>query len=200
MNQPVEQVQAEEQVQVQTEGNGESTQEQAPSDLDLFKAEFENYKQQTKKELDGLNRKNSELEKEKKALERAKLSEEEKAKAELEDLKSQAEKERAELQQARRERTIEHALVDSGLPIALASRINGNTDEEIEADVKGFSEYINAEVEKRVEAVINSRLGGQPPKEAATPSGTTMKKSDFANLSAAAQMEFMTVQKGTLID
>ncbi len=164
---------------------------QEPNELDLMKQEIQALKDGFKKEISGLNRKNSELEKEKTDLERQGLEEQERIKLELDDMKEAKLKEEQELTQLRRERTIESALVSAELPIQLARRINGSSDEEINSDIAEMKEFIQKISEEKAEKIVNERLGGKPPVQGKTPDGTTMKQADFKLLDPEEQMKFM---------
>ncbi len=178
------------QEQTQTEGvNGNVPVE--PTEIDLLKKEIQDMKEGFKNELSGLNRKNSELEKEKRDLELSKLEDDEKLKLQLEDMKTAREKEETELKILRRTRTIENNLVDAGLPLDLANRINGENEDDIKSDITALKDWFDKEAEKRAEKIVNERLGGKPPVDGKTPEGNTMKQSDFVLMNPTEQMKFI---------
>lgn len=128
-----------------------------------------------KKEIAGLNRRNSELQKTLEEKELEKLNEEDKAKEQLRRAQEDKERIETEIKELNKSRLVDKYLHESNLPTNLAKRINGEDEETIQADVKDLVDFINAEVEKRAEATINERLGGQPPKSGATPDDTTLQ-------------------------
>ena len=116
-----------------------------------------------KKEVAGLNRRNSELEKELAEERKAKMSEEERIKAEIEEAKKEAEAERSEAAKLRKERLIDKALYDVGLPVEFAKHITGDDEESINDSVTSFNSYVDTIVNKKIEEEINKRLAGKPP-------------------------------------
>lgn len=125
-----------------------------------IKAEFD---AKIKAEINGLNRKNSELSKELEKERLSKLSEEERAKKEAEILKSEAENARKESENYKRALIIDKSLNEAGLPIELANRIIGGTEEEIKNDVKFLKDFISAEIKKGVAGEVNQKLSGASP-------------------------------------
>ena len=142
-----EQVQAEEQVQVE-EPKVEPTDKLAELE--------EKYK----KELAGLNKRNSELEKKVKATEAEKMTEAERLEAERKEL--QAEKDAIKREKINLQITKELASV--GLPADFANRISGETEDEIKADVKALNKYLDTRAHELSEAEIAKRLKGENPK------------------------------------
>jgi len=142
-----EQVQAEEQVQVE-EPKVEATDK-------LVELE-EKYK----KELAGLNKRNSELEKKVKLTEQEKMTEAEKLEAERKEL--QAEKD--SIKRERINLQIIKELASVGLPADFANRISGETEDEIKADVKALNKYLDTRAHELSEAEIAKRLKGDIPK------------------------------------
>jgi len=136
-----EQVQAEEQVQVEE-----------PKLVEL--------EEKYKKELAGLNKRNSELEKKVKLTEQEKMTEAEKLEAERKEL--QAEKD--SIKRERINLQIIKELASVGLPADFANRISGETDDEIEADVKALNRYLETRAHELSEAEIAKRLKGDSPK------------------------------------
>jgi len=117
----------------------------------------------SKKEIAGLNRKNSEYEKAIQAKELEKLSEKERAEKELEFLKQEKEKEQAETERLRRDRIVDKILFDNNIPLEFNERIKGNTQEEILSDVKAFNDFVEKIVVQRVEKTVKEKLGGAAP-------------------------------------
>ena len=132
---------------------------------DDFNAKFEIQK----KEISGLNRVNSELQDALKEERKSKLTDQEKAQQDLEDARKETEKEKQETARLKKERLIESAIFDAGLPGEFAKRINGETEEEIKQDVKALQGFIEVEVNRQVEVEVNKRLGGKSPEGGETP-------------------------------
>jgi vacuolar-type H+-ATPase subunit I/STV1 len=147
-----------------------------------------------KKELAGLNKKNSELERALKDSELAKLTEAERLKAETEMLKAEKTKVEQETKQLTRARVIDKSLFDAGLPQDFAKRISGDNEESIAEDIKAFTDFINAEAEKRAEKIINERLGGKAPIKGAAVSQKSMSRKEFENLNPLEK--FKTMKEG----
>lgn len=122
-----------------------------------------------KKQISGLDKRNSELENELKEERKSKLTDQEKAQQDLEDAKKETEREKQETARLKKERLIEKSVFDAGLPSEFAKRINGETEEEITKDVKAFKDFIEVEVNKLVEVEVNKRLGGKSPEGGETP-------------------------------
>jgi hypothetical protein len=135
------------------------------------KAEIEKVKlemaEQFKSEIAGLNRKNSEYEKEIKAKELEGKSEAE----QKELLLLEKEAIQKEIIELNRGRIVDKTLNDSGLPLDFAKRIIGADEVSIVADIKVFSEFIEATAQKRAESIINERLGGKTPEAGVSPAG-----------------------------
>ncbi len=146
-----EQVQAQEQVQVE-EPKVESTDK-------LVELE-EKYK----KELAGLNKRNSELEKKVKLTEQEKMTETERLEAERKEL--QAEKDAIKREKINLQ--IIKELASVGLPQEFAKRISGTTEEEIEQDVLDLKSFLDKRAHELSESEIAKRLQGDTPKGGAT--------------------------------
>ena len=142
-----EQVQAQEQVQVE-EPKVETTDK-------LVELE-EKYK----KELAGLNKRNSELEKKVKLTEQEKMTEAEKLEAERKEL--QAEKDSIKREKINLQ--IIKELASVGLPADFANRISGENEDEIKADVKALNKFLDERAHERSEAEIAKRLKGDIPR------------------------------------
>jgi len=142
---------------------------------DDVKATSVNTDDLSKKEIAGLNRRISELEKANQSKEaellkaqREKMSEKELAEAEKADL----EKERNAIKTERRNLTVSKALVNAGLdPEKFSRRITGETKEEIEKDVAEFKEYLDTLSRDIADKKVKETLKVDPPK-----SGSSVKK------------------------
>jgi len=137
--------------------------------------EFEAIKkalEDSKKEISGLNRKNTEYEKAIQQKELEKLSEQDRAKAELELIKQEKLKTEAEIKEISLARVIDTELFNAGITPEFAKRIKGETPEEIKADIKLFKEQYDKDVNALVEKKVNEALGGKPPATGGTPSGS----------------------------
>ncbi len=123
--------------------------------------------EKTKAEIDGLNKRNSELEKQlaeiKATLDaekKAKMSKEELIKAEHEEI----EKEKQTIAQERRNLTVSKALLNAGLdPKIYANRIVGSSAEEIEADVQAFKDILDGTIKNRTDEKIKEVLNVKTP-------------------------------------
>ena len=144
-----EQVQAQEQVQVE--------EPKVEQELDSKIVELE---EKYKKELAGLNKRNSELEKKVKLTEQEKMTEAEKLEAERKEL--QAEKDTIKREKINLQ--IIKELASVGLPADFANRISGETEDEIKADVKALNKYLDTRAHELSEAEIAKRLKGENPK------------------------------------
>ena len=153
----------------------------------------------SKKEIAGLNRKNSELEKQLSDERKAKMTEAERATAELEELRTAAERERKEVHKLQRERWIDQALTDAGLSLDFANRITGENQEEVQADVKKFAEIFGSKVKETSDKEVNGRLGNTPPQRTGQSPENTMKRSDYDQLPLPKQDDFLK-GGGSLID
>jgi len=119
--------------------------------------------EERKKEISGLNRKISEDEKTIKQKELEKLSGIEREKAEAELIRAENAKIKQENAELERKRIIDSELFNSGIPSEFAKRINGQTPEEIQADVKEFNDFINKRVIELKEKAVNDALSGKAP-------------------------------------
>jgi hypothetical protein len=137
-----------------------------------------------KKEIQGLNKRNSELEKKLQEKDLEKLNVEERSKKELE--LAQAEKDKVVNETISLKR--ENAVVGKGLDKSFAKLISGKTDEEIEKDVTSLKSFIDKEISKGMEAERNKLLGGGAPRSGNTVQDATLQsqyteakaKGDFA--------------------
>ena len=95
--------------------------------------------EQYKKELAGLNKRNSELEKKVKLTEQEKMTEAERLEAERKEL--QAEKDAIKREKINLQ--IIKELASVGLPADFANRISGESEDEIKADVKALNKFLD---------------------------------------------------------
>ena len=116
--------------------------------------------EQYKKELAGLNKRNSELEKKVKLTEQEKMTEAERLEAERKEL--QAEKDAIKREKINLQ--IIKELASVGLPADFANRISGETEDEIKADVMALNKFLDERAHERSEAEIAKRLKGEVPK------------------------------------
>jgi cell division septum initiation protein DivIVA len=130
---------------------------------ELVSKAIEDVKLQLKSEISGLNRRNSELEKELKKKDLEKLSEKERIQAELDEAREEKKRIEQEAAEIIRGRNVDKELYDAGLSVEFAKRVIGQTEEEIKADVKALKKFIDAEINKGIEAEVNRRLSGKPP-------------------------------------
>jgi len=165
--------------------NGEPTLKELNDQFLKMKADHEKALQEleiSKKEIAGLNRKNSEYEKAIQAKELEKLSEKERAEAELEIKRKEKEQLDNEIKNLSRSRVVDKVLFENNIPPDFADRIKGETEEEIIKDVKMFNDYINKIVEERKTKEINTALGGRAPVAGNTPNGTKMTLEEIEKL------------------
>ena len=155
-----EQVQVEKQEQVESQDKSQDTQ-----DIETMIAEA-NAKLKTeleeryKKEIAGLNKRNSELEGKVKKTELEKMSEAERIEAERKELEA----EKQTIKQQKIDLMVAKELANSGLPEEFAKRISGETEDEIKADVKWLKDLLTSMAHELSEGEIAKRLGGEPPK------------------------------------
>ncbi|MGM0174097.1 DUF4355 domain-containing protein [Enterococcus sp. DIV0800] len=118
-----------------------------------------------------------ELEQEKnKAAELAKLSEKERQQALLDLEKEKFEKEKAKFREEQLFVEKGKQLTAEGMPAEFANRVNGDTAEDILADVKALREEWDA----AIEAEVNKRLVQKQPRVGTNGGGTVTKKSIMA--------------------
>lgn len=150
----------------QGQGNQPTVEDQIAAAVKTAQTDLED---KFKTEIAGLNKANTKLQKDLEAKELEKLDEKTKAQKELELANQEKEKVLKETEDLKRQRTIEKAIFDAGLPQEFAKRINGQEEKEIAKDVKAFTDFIEVEVNKRVEVEVNKRLGGKTPQSGDAP-------------------------------
>ena len=137
--------------------------EESQTAIKAKEKEFAEKELELQKKISGLDRKNSEYQKQVEEERLSKLQGEELALEKLriiEEKVKQGERENAELN---RKRIIDSELFNSGIPSEFAKRINGQTPEEIQADVKEFNDFINKRVIELKEKAVNDALSGKAP-------------------------------------
>lgn len=159
------------QEQPNTEAQEATTQDQTPQpdQADISKR-LEELESKWKKEVAGRDRRIAELDKKVQEAELAKLDEKERAEKLLENANKEYERITAETAEKERQFAIKEKLYNAGLPQTFAKRITGQTEEEIDADIKELQSFLDSEKDKLVEKTINERLGGISPKAGESPS------------------------------
>ncbi len=172
--------------------NGEPTLKELNDQFLKMKADHEKALQEleiSKKEIAGLNRKNSEYEKAIQAKELEKLSEKERAEAELEIKRKEKEQLDNEIKNLSRSRVVDKILFENNIPPDFANRIKGETEEEITKDIKMFNDYINKIVEERVTKQVNEKLSGRAPVAGNTAGKQVITRTEFNQLTPDKQRE-----------
>jgi hypothetical protein len=166
-----EQVQVEKQEQVESQAKEQDTQdiEKMIAEANAkLKAELE---ERYKKEIAGLNKRNSELEGKVKKTELEKMSEAERIEAERKELEA----EKQAIKQQKIDLMVAKELANSGLPEEFAKRISGETEDEIKADVKWLKDFLTSKAHELSEGEIAKRLGGEAPKGGQKPDVSTLQ-------------------------
>ena len=166
-----EQVQVEKQEQVESQAKEQDTQDIetmiAEANAKLKAEQEERYK----KEIAGLNKRNSELEGKVKKTELEKMSEAERIEAERKELEA----EQQTIKQQKIDLMVAKELANSGLPEEFAKRISGETEDEIKADVKWLKDFLTTKAHELSQGEIAKRLGGEPPKGGQKPDVSTLQ-------------------------
>ena len=145
-------------------------------DPEAFKADIaKDIEKRFKSEIDGLNRRNSVLEKERDDLQKETMTENESADYDLKAAKEEADKARREAQEFQLERIRLAKLYEAGLDESAAAFVGGGSEEEIAKRVKTLTEFIDRRASARVEAEVKKRFdaagkpgGGEKPGGALT--------------------------------
>lgn len=145
---------------VNQEQVGETKQDSQLNVEELIAQKTAEIAERYKKEIAGLNKRNSELEKKVKLTEQEKMTEAERLEAERKEL--QAEKDAIKREKINLQ--IIKELASVGLPPDFANRISGETEDEIKADVKAMKEFLDKKAHELSEAEIAKRLQGDIPK------------------------------------
>lgn len=168
---------ADEQVQVEKQEQVESqAKEQDTKDIETMIAEANaklksELEERYKKEIAGLNKRNSELEGKVKKTELEKMSEAERIEAERKELEA----EKQTIKQQKIDLMVAKELASSGLPEEFAKRISGETEEEIKADVKWLNDFLTKKAHELSQGEIAKRLGGDVPKGGQKPDVSTLQ-------------------------
>jgi hypothetical protein len=155
--------------------------------------------EERKREISGLNRKISEDEKVIKQKELEKLSEVEKEKALTEMARKEREAEEAISASLRRDRIVDKALFDAGIPLEFAKRVSGKEESEILEDVKVFKDYIDKLVNEKKEKAVNEALAGKAPAAGKAPNASLRQQlinqyNEAENRKDAPQMMLLKAQ------
>lgn len=146
-----------------------------------------------KTEISGLDKKVGSLQKEKQELENARVQNQESAEELLKARKQELESTQNELKAAKREKNVFKALSDAQLDTDLfAGRVQGDTLEEIEADVKAFSEMFNKAAHDAGQQFVKETYypGGDKPKDGGAPEGVKeISRDEFDKLNPAEKIE-----------
>ena len=125
--------------------------------------------------INGLNRTVSAITNEKNELanqlktsELDKLTEKDRAAEELQIARDEKTKIESETVLLKRERLVDKTLVDAGLPIEFAKRINGEDETAILEDVTALSAYLNQHIKDGIDKGISERLSGKGPESGKT--------------------------------
>jgi DNA repair exonuclease SbcCD ATPase subunit len=147
------------QVEKQEQGNTETPDKKTELDEAI-----KNATDSLKKEIAGLNRRNSQLEDELKEKAREKMSADELAEAKRHEAEEELKRLSAEKEALIKDRIVDKYLFESGLPFDLfGARIQGKTEAEIQADIKKLKEFFDTHVAAGVEAETQKRFAGKGP-------------------------------------
>lgn len=156
-------------------------------------------KAQAAKELAGLNRKISEMEKILKQAELAKLDDVSRAKAEADNAKAERDALIKETQKLRIDMHKEKSLIKVGIPTDFMKYLNGDTEEDVDTNIKGLKEFLDKELDSRMKTATAKLLSGDVPNAVTTPGAKTMKRDAFFTLDAKAQGEYVKAG-GKIVD
>jgi len=161
------------------EGTPEPTLKELQDQFVKIQSDFQAKELEYRKQISGLDRKVSESEKliQQKELDKLQGIEREKAEAEL--IRAENAKIRQENAENKKKRIIDSELFNSGIPSEFAKRINGQSAEEIQADVKEFKSYVEKLATERAEKIINEKLGGKPPVTGTAPGTKVITEAQF---------------------
>jgi len=151
------------QTEIKPEGAPEPTLKELQDIFLKSQSEFAAKELEYKKQISGLDRKVTESEKAIQQKELDKLQGIEREKAEAELIRAENAKIKKENAELERKRIIDSELFNSGIPSEFAKRINGQSVEEIQKDVKEFKDYIEKLAIERSEKIVNEKLSGKPP-------------------------------------
>jgi hypothetical protein len=153
-----------------------------------------------KKEINGLNRRNSDLEKKLQEKDLEKLNVEERAKKELEMAQTERDKILGETISLKKR----NAVVNAGLDESFARRIIGNTQEEIDAEIIEIKAVYEKDIKARLEIERNKFFGGNPPTggnppQASTPQSMYAEAMKNGNQALAVQIKLDAQRQGIQI-
>jgi len=146
-----------------------------------------------KAEINGLNRRNTELEKELENEKIAHMSEKEREKHEAEQLRIENEQLKAHAQEIQRKALITNGLASDGLDPSVMSLMREPKDE---SELEGWKAQLNKLIEPEVQKRVNERLAGTPKPKG----GETNEPVNYAGKSGAemSQAEFNAYLAATL--
>jgi len=150
---------------IQEQANTQVQEEVKPDPIAEAKAE-------AAKEIAGLNRRISQMDKALKDSELAKLTEAERAKAEIELAKTERDMILKETAQIKLDAYKEKSLAQMGIPLELAKHLSGNTEEEIASNLKELKDLLDKTVNKKITETTNQLLSGKAPNQSTPPAGT----------------------------
>jgi len=154
---------AEEQAEVKEPEKKEEEKQEEKSPESQIDAKFKEIEERYKKQLDGLNRRNSELENTLNEMKKEKMSEKEKAQFELQEARKERERIEAEAKQYRVGLLKAQAINEAGLTSEAAEFITAEDEEEIREQLARFKDFLDKSFKSREEYL--GRFGkGTPPK------------------------------------
>lgn len=145
-----------------------------------------------KADINGLNRKVSEVTKERDELKKKTMTEDEQREAERRELAERAERAEAEKNEILKTQMKKDCLANEGLPVEFAKFISGEEETDIKNSVDELSKYIKDSANKLKEEDINRRLSGKAPVAGSSPDVSDLqsayneakKKGDTASMIA----------------
>ena len=150
---------------IQEQANTQVQEEVKPDPVAEAKAE-------AAKEIAGLNRRISQMDKELKDAELAKLSESERAKAEIELARVERDNLLKETAQIKLDAYKDKTLVQMGIPLELRKHLSGDTEEDIASNAKELKDLFEKTVNQKVTETTNQILSGKAPNQSTPPTGT----------------------------
>ena len=127
----------------------------------------------------------------------AQLSEEERQQALIQKEKEEFEAEKEKFRQEQLFIEKGKQLEINGISPGFASRIKGDSAEEILTDVKEFSDYFNKKVHEKVEKEVNERLAGKT-KTRVGGTGETLTKADIMKVKDSSERQRLIAQNREL--
>lgn len=149
---------------------------------------------QYKPQIQGLDKKISQLEKEKRDLERSQMNDEQR-RADIE--KEFAEK-MSRIEQRERHSMIREIMADEGIDKEFFGYFTGNTEMEIREQISSFKNILETKVKQYSEKEINKKLGNGAPKGGgAGLQDKTISRADFEKLAPKEKMDIAKTHKIT---